>query len=81
MGLWGKPGTSGVPGTPAEDAKPWLLLARLSWHRGPRRKMRLRTLATSQGAPRLGVLHCDTDLRAAAICAGIGHPGTSGAGF
>ena len=49
------PSTSGVPGTPAKDAKPWLLLARLPWHRGPRRKTRLLTLATTQGAPGSGL--------------------------
>ena len=49
------PSTSGVPGTPAKDAKPWLLLARLLWHRGPRRKTRLLTLATNQGAPGSGL--------------------------
>ena len=71
VGLQGKLGTGGAPGTPAEDAKPWLLFAYLPWHRGPRRKTRLLT-------PWLGVLGCDTKLCVAAIRAQIGQPGIGG---
>lgn len=80
MGLWGSLAPVGLPGTPAEDAKPWLLpAAPVAGDLG--RKTRLRTLATSQGAPGSGFCTVTQILHVAAICAGIGHPGTSRAGF
>ena len=81
MGLWGMPSTGGVPGTPAKDAKPWLLLARLPWHRGPRRKTRLLTLATNQGVPGLGFWTLTQICMQQASAPGSVTPGLRGPGF